>query len=208
MKNLDHLISYDTKSTRLKQRFHQEISEVDLENYPISSEMYDLLRGIFNREFGVEEADFSFVETEDVLNYLYATHDFYLGKKLPEIEQSIFDLNGKADEPLLEVLDAYFRKFRTELTEHIMYEERHVFPLVLGSQCAQQVDISEFHAHHDDHNERGLEMIISVIEDRLASHVDSLGLGILVNRLRLFLEDLEIHSKLEDHVLIPRITSG
>lgn len=204
---MEHLIHEDLQSEALEARFPSEISDIDLESYPIGVKFYKSLEKLFRSE--AEFKDLKMHETEDVelLNYLYATHDFYLSKKLPEIEHFLFNLREETDDPLLLVLDDYFEKFRTDLIEHILYEERKIFPLLLNNDRSSIAVNKVFqdldrHAHE---NEDELEMIMSVLEDRLKHQPESFGFGVLMTMLRQFLWDLQIHAQLEDELLIPRL---
>ncbi len=204
---MEHLIHEDLQSEALEARFPSEISDIDLESYPIGVKFYKCLEKLFRSE--AEFKDLKMHETEDVelLNYLYATHDFYLSKKLPEIEHFLFNLREEADDPLLLVLDDYFGKFRTDLIEHILYEERKIFPLLLNSDRSSVAlnRVFEDLDRHAHENEDELEMIMSVLEDRLKHQPESFGFGVLMTMLRQFLWDLQIHAQLEDELLIPRL---
>ncbi len=182
---MEHLIHEDLQSEALEARFPSEISDIDLESYPIGVKFYKCLEKLFRSE--AEFKDLKMHETEDVelLNYL----------------------REEADDPLLLVLDDYFGKFRTDLIEHILYEERKIFPLLLNSDRSSVAlnRVFEDLDRHAHENEDELEMIMSVLEDRLKHQPESFGFGVLMTMLRQFLWDLQIHAQLEDELLIPRL---
>lgn len=204
---MEHLIHLERQTEALDARFAHEISDIDLEQYPVGRDFYQLLEQIFRGEAQFEELPFHKTGNGELLNYLYATHDFYLGKKLPEIEQFLFRLKEENDDPLMLVLDDYFSRFHTELVEHILFEERRIFPMLMTRDKSQVAvnQLMDHMDHHGEENEQQLEMILSVLEDRLKHQPESLGFGILLNMLRQFLWDLQIHAKLEDELLIPRL---
>jgi len=199
------ILPKENLETALQQRFNPNLEDLDLELYPVSRELYEIILGIYSGDMEADADFFDQLEDGDVLNYLYSTHDHYLTKRLPEIEQQIEALKGVADEPLLEVLQNYFQEFRKDLTEHILFEERHLFPLLyrLDSVSFGQVHLDT--SNHDHKNERELEMIISVLRDRRSTGQEYLGIGVLINTLENLLLDLDIHAFVEEEVLIPRI---
>ncbi len=204
---LEHLIQEERQSEALEARFPQEISDVDLESYPVGVSFFKKLEKLFRLEAEFESLNMTETEDVELLNYLYATHDFYLSKKLPEIEHFMFNLREETDDPLLLLLENYFEKFRSDLIEHIMFEERKIFPLLLNCDVSELAvyHILEDLDRHDHENEDELEMIMSVLEDRLKHQPEAFGFGVLMNMLRQFLWDLQIHAKLEDKLLIPRL---
>jgi len=191
--------------TALQQRFKPNLEDLDLELYPVSRDLYELILSIYSGEIEADADFFEHLEDGDVLNYLFSTHDHYLTKRLPEIEQQIDALKGVADEPLLDVLNNYFSNFRKDLTEHILFEERHLFPLLYRGNCASFGEVHLDTGKHDHKNERELEMIISVLKDRSSAGQEYLGIGVLTNTLENLLLDLDIHAFVEEEVLIPRI---
>lgn len=199
------LLPKENLQTSLQQRFNPNLEELDLELYPVSRELYEIVLGIYSGEIDADLDYFEQIEDGDVLNYLFSTHDHYLTKRLPEIEQQIDALNGTIDEPLLDVLNAYFSAFRKDLTEHILFEERHLFPLLYR---IDNVSFGQIHldtSNHDHKNERELEMIISVLKDRCKVGQEFMGVSVLISTLETLLLDLDIHAFVEEEVLIPRI---
>lgn len=199
------ILPKENLETSFQQRFNPNLEELDLELYPVSRDLYELILSIYSGEMEPDADFFEHLEDGDVLNYLYSTHDHYLTKRLPEIEQQIEALKGNADEPLLEVLNNYFGEFRKDLTEHILFEERHLFPLLYRLDKASFGEVQLDTSNHDHKNERELEMIISVLKDRSASGQEYWGVRVLINTLENLLLDLDIHAFVEEEVLIPRI---
>ncbi len=199
------ILPKENLETSLQQRFNPNLEELDLELYPVSRDLYELILSIYSGEIEPDADFFEHLDDGDVLNYLYSTHDHYLTKRLPEVEQQIEALKGNADEPLLDVLNNYFGEFRKDLTEHILFEERHLFPLLYRLDKASFGEVQLDTSNHDHKNERELEMIISVLKDRSASEQEFWGVRVLINTLENLLLDLDIHAFVEEEVLIPRI---
>ena len=154
---------------------------------------------------------------EEILNYLQATHRYYLTKKLPEIEQSlvhIFSKYGQSHQ-LLASLAYFFNDYKTNLIEHIRLEERELFPYIHKLIEASKV-LPEGEKLNVDTNFRIKKFIEahSPIEDELQevsqlirrySGEESMPLPykIFLNQVEFLELELRKHAIIEDHVLVP-----
>ena len=109
---------------------------------------------------------FSFKE---IIDYLQRTHEFFIRKRLPEIEQSISNLKIYVEyRQLFLHLEEYLIKYQKKLKDHIVYEERYLFPYILSfdTPLAYQKSsvLQDFVADHDDEVERSIEHVRSFIQ--------------------------------------------
>lgn len=155
---------------------------------------------------------------ETLLDYLQRTHDYYLHKRLPELEQALFAMIMDQDEPkeIRMFLGDFYGNYRKTLFEHIRMEEFHLFPYIrhlINAEKARKYEIcdhvpkgysiEQFVNEHDDAAERDLtrmkEAILS-FEDRSRS----LSIfRVFISQLEAFERDMSIHAFIEDEVLIP-----
>jgi regulator of cell morphogenesis and NO signaling len=142
-----------------------------------------------------------------ILDYLRKTHQFYLNKKIPEIEQSLqyfkrYFSDGDASQVLLSEL---FLAYKKNLAGHIRYEEEKLFPYIeslLKNEVPLNYSISKFIAEH--HNvEEDLSRIRAVIVKHSVA-LDSMPYRIFLHQLNAFQMDLYKHALVEDEVLIPK----
>ena len=146
-----------------------------------------------------------------LLDYLKKTHCHYLNKLLPQIEQSINQLIKKfgPSYPDLVLLTCIFLKYKNELEEHIGNEETKLFPYIESLLDAKHYMSSpystrQFIVEHDDDGISFPE-IRRIIHDNSPSTALPMPYRIFLIQLELFEQDLLIHAKVEDEVLIPKI---
>lgn len=164
-------------------------------------------------------ADFEEFPIELVVEYIKRTHVYYLEKKLPEIEQSIFLLSGlyASHHPILATLHNFFREYSQDLTTHIGAEETTLLPYIgLLSKCINNTTISSEYIMAS--TEHSIEKFVAAhhdTEDELANIRDAIRLyeppvtnaslyRILLTQLQTFEQDLCVHAHIEDLVLIPK----
>ncbi|MEM6764401.1 MAG: hypothetical protein AAF824_04005 [Bacteroidota bacterium] len=158
-----------------------------------------------------------------ILSYLKNTHTYYLEKRLLEIELSIDRVRQKYgdDYPVLHTVKLFWSKFGSDLKDHIKEEEHKLFPLaeVLMLKSQQQCPQRKVYSfpdlgllndilkeHEDDELERGITLFMEYITHSHPDLKKVLSFNVLALQLETFLHDLEIHRRVEEEVLIPRLT--
>ncbi|MBX9850608.1 MAG: hemerythrin domain-containing protein [Cytophagaceae bacterium] len=152
-----------------------------------------------------------------IIDYLRRTHRYYLNKLLPQMEQSITQLTKKfgLSHPDLVLLTSIFLKYKNELENHIQSEETKLFPYIENLLKAKQhgkqyfnpgfkgYSVKQFMSEHHD-NEISLPAIRKIIHDNSPLTALPMPYRIFLIQLELFEQDLLIHAKVEDDVLIPK----
>jgi regulator of cell morphogenesis and NO signaling len=176
-----------------------------------------LLRSFEEKTFSA--ADFEPYRIGLIVDYIQRTHSFYLQKKLPEIAQSILLLSGhyESNHPILMILQTFFHRYCQELTTHINEEERLLLPYIVKLNNAtlapwhfseyilagQQYSIAEFlKDHHDTEDE--LKDIRETIRLYQPPTTNESLYRILLTQLQTFEQDLHVHARIEEEVLIPK----
>lgn len=184
----------------------------------MNPELIELILDLYNND-----EDFPFEKMQkfsitEILNYLQATHRYYLTKKLPEIEQSlvhIFSKYGQSHQ-LLASLAYFFNDYKTKLIEHIRMEEKELFPyistLIQISQKAQEdttvaplkaaFSLSKFMEAHSPIEDE-LQEVSELIRKYSGNQSMPLPYKIFLNQVELFEMELRKHAIIEDHVLVP-----
>jgi|GEM_PF-2209379 len=158
-----------------------------------------------------------------LVNYLKKTHQFYISSKIPEIEQTIFNLAQKSqgNNPSLNVLDYFFSDYKQALLEHIEVEESELYPYILYlDSCVEEKQVEEkqlqpyagftlnnFMQDHDHEHEARINEIVNFLKrkrDNIQSH---LSFKVLLTQFEAFKKDLRVHERLEEEVLIPKAKS-
>ena len=176
-----------------------------------------LLRSFEEKTFSA--ADFEPHRIGLIVDYIQRTHTFYLQKKLPEIAQSILLLSGhyESNHPILMILQTFFHRYCQELTTHINEEEKLLLPYIVKLNNASlapyhfsgyvleglRYSIAEFlKDHHDTEDE--LKDIRETIRLYQPPATNESLYRILLTQLETFEQDLHVHARIEEEVLIPK----
>lgn len=152
-----------------------------------------------------------------VIDYLKKTHSYYLDKKIPEIEISFTILcrDYSYSHPQLLVLAKLFMDYKKDLTEHMDYEEYVLFPYItelvkvkeqgksLTGFGLDKYSIANFNEEHH-HEEEILSNIRASIEARFRKARTPMPFRIFLNQVEALENDLLIHSRIEDEILLPK----
>ena len=142
-----------------------------------------------------------------LLQYLRASHEYYLDFQLPFIRKQLvaaLDENDNLARLILRLYDEYAHS----ITNHMKYEEKMVFPYVqrlLDGEVSSTYDIETFSKHHGQTDQKVRELRNIIIKylpsDGLHNNQLSATLYNIYNN-----EDwLNMHAQVEDHIFIPVI---
>ena len=142
-----------------------------------------------------------------LLQYLKASHAYYLDFQLPFIRKALTDALDENDN-LARLIMKLYDEYAHSIRNHMQYEEKTVFPYVeaLGQGNAPtNYDIETFSKHHNQ-TEQKLKELKNIIIKYLPSD------GLHNNQLSAALYDiynceqwLMEHAEVEDEILIPAI---
>lgn len=142
-----------------------------------------------------------------LMQYLKASHDYYLGFELPYIRKGLvgaLDENDNLARLILKLYDEYARSIRN----HMQYEEKTVFPYVedlINNKVTTNYDIETYSKHHGQTDQK-LRELKNIIIKYLPSD------GLRNNQLSATLYDiynceewLSQHASVEEEIFIPVI---
>ena len=151
-----------------------------------------------------------------IIEYLRKTHKHYLFKLLPQMEQSIAQITSKFStiHPDLLLLSFIFLQFKGELEDHIQKEEAMLFPYLENLLKVKQHGQSywnhlfndySIHYFMEDHteNETVFDRIRNILTGSSIQEIP-MPFRIFLIQLDMFENDLHIHSKVENEILIPK----
>ena len=151
--------------------------------------------------------DASRLSMPTLLQYLKASHDYFIGFQLPFIRKELVDAldeNNNLARLIMKLYDEYARS----IMAHMKYEEKYVFPYVEALMQNQQVPdfaIDMYSKHHGQESTK-LRELKSIIIKYLPSD------GLHNNQLSATLYDiynneewLALHAEVEDHIFIPAV---
>ncbi len=183
----------------------------------------DFLVDVLNVFCNHEDMKYNLFEKYPVpvlVDYLKRSHTYYIEKILPEIGQSIAILlsNYYKTHPLLEILYKFYFNYKTDLQEHFAEEENLLFPYAnrlyrtvffktetyFFIEFLQQFSVKSFVENHSD-TERELINIRNVLLEYDPPLTNKTSYRVLVEQLKNFELDLNIHAFIEDKVLVPKL---
>lgn len=154
-----------------------------------------------------EMDDVSCLSVPTLLQYLKASHDYFIGFQLPFIRKELVDAldeNDNLARLILKLYDEYSRS----VTQHMKYEEKTVFPyvesLIAGKPMANYA-IDMYSKHHGQESMKLRELKSIIIKyfpgDSLRNNQLSATLYDIYNNE----EWLALHAEVEDKIFIPAI---
>lgn len=154
-----------------------------------------------------EMDDVSRLSVPTLLQYLKASHDYFIGFQLPFIRKELVDAldeNDNLARLILKLYDEYSRS----VTQHMKYEEKTVFPyvesLIAGKPMANYA-IDMYSKHHGQESSKLRELKSIIIKyfpgDSLRNNQLSATLYDIYNNE----EWLALHAEVEDNIFIPAI---
>ena len=200
-RNLSELVKkYDIKdSSKTVARLHEE-NKLDADFF------LELVNMFSNGDYFPTE-QLSTFPVPLIIDYLKKTHIYYLQTRLPEMEQMIDHLFKNSSSPISQLLKGFFSRFQRETYGHILKEESELFPYLLqlyNGETKTKGKAIENHLNSHDHEveDELLEMKKKIVEQ----HSDAeqlLPFRLLLHQMDLFENDLRVHAKVEDDILIP-----
>ncbi|WP_308269947.1 LuxR C-terminal-related transcriptional regulator, partial [Prevotella sp.] len=142
-----------------------------------------------------------------LLQYLKASHDYFIGFQLPFIRKELVDALDNKDNLARLILKLY-DEYARSITAHMKYEEKNVYPYVealLQGKPVNDFEIDMYSKHHGQESSK-LRELKSIIIKYLPSD------GLHNNQLSATLYDiynneewLSLHAQVEDEIFIPAV---
>ena len=214
---LAELLAGDRRLLQLLPRFginlgfgDRSIEEVCRMN-KVSAELFLTICEIYtDNDFKPSQTELRHADLSGLLPYLKASHRYYLDERFPHIEehlQRIIDACGQKYGPML---SHFYGEYKQEVMRHIQYyEEEVVFPYIealLNGQPTDSYKIKEF-----QHNHTNIQDVLDDMMNILLKYLP----GDILPKERIEIsydimelsDDLNRHSLIEDHILIPYVES-
>lgn len=188
----------------------------ELTRLGVNAEFIFVLLGAFEDQKSFNNSAFDCFKLEVIVDYVRKTHEYYLDRKMFEIEQSIQLLLSSypVAHPLLVILKDFYDDYRSHLSSHIEVEESQLLPYILhlekvndGKASFQAYpsvySLNQFLVHHHD-TEKELADVREAILRYSPPPTNETLYRILLSQLQTFEKDLAVHAMIEDEVLLPR----
>ncbi|MCQ2110585.1 MAG: hemerythrin domain-containing protein [Bacteroidaceae bacterium] len=144
------------------------------------------------------------VSVKDIVKYLHASHQYYAGTALVQLEESIENLLRPCSEKQKSAIWKFYSEYSDEVRRHFSYEEEQLFPYLDMLCCGKEnngYSISQFEEHHSNVDEK-LADLKNLIMRYLPEECDN-NLCMQTISLIFHLEtDLLHHTRIEDEILV------
>lgn len=156
---------------------------------------------------GIEVGDDQHISVATLLQYLDASHTYFIDFQLPyirrELEESLSEGNS-----LAQLIMKLYDEYACEIRRHMNYEQQTLFPYVktlLDGRVASDYNVETFSKHHDAVDQRLHELKILIIKYLPQD-------GMHNNQLTAALHDIyenEVwirqHVMVEEHIFVPAV---
>ncbi len=214
---LAELLASDRRLLPLLPRFgialgfgDRNIEEVCLGNN-VSTELFLTICELYSESnFKPDPNRLRHADLSGLLPYLKASHQYYLEERFPHLEehlQRIIEACGPKYGPML---SHFYEEYKQEVMRHIQYyEEEVVFPYIEALLHGKQHN--SYHINEFRHNHTNIQDVLDDMMNILLKYLP--GDILPKERIEISLDimelsdDLNRHSLIEDHILIPYVES-
>jgi regulator of cell morphogenesis and NO signaling len=146
------------------------------------------------------------LSVDALITYLHNAHDYFLKFRLPHLRVKLVESINDCLEDVAFIITKFFDEYTEEVDKHMKYEEKTVFPYVLGllkGKKDAKYNISIFRKRHDQ-----IEMKIIELKNLLLKYYPGKGshsLNSVLFDLFATEQDLFTHNLIEDNLFTPTI---
>lgn len=154
----------------------------------------------------------NFKSIKDIILFLKNSHKSLYDNKISLINNLIDDFSKEIPEKYGLMLKSFFNTYIQEVNEHFNFEDIKVFPYTLelydsyinNLNTRFDFSIKQFQSNHSDIEEK-LRDLKNILIRHISSDIDSHYRNIILFELYDLETDINLHSQIEDIILIPLI---
>ena len=124
----------DMRQVLLRYKAHYAMySYEELTRLGVNPEFVFALLGVFEDQESFKQIAFEDFKLEVIVDYIRKTHEYYLHRKMLEIDQSIHLLLSSYPDahPLLLILNGLYTAYKSHLSSHFEVEESQLLPYII-----------------------------------------------------------------------------
>ncbi|MCL3779246.1 hypothetical protein EMN47_02490 [Prolixibacteraceae bacterium JC049] len=187
---------------------NKTITEI-CEKHNINLNFFLIIINAYNDENYLPEENLECCFVSDLIQYLKNSHRYYINEKFPFLRNMIEQFANESEDPKARLLINFFSEYFAEVKEHMEYEDRVVFPYIMelsksSSSSQSEYNIRTYTDLHDHIEEKVIDLKSILIKYLPPTKAQSQRIQILFELFRLE-EDLELHGKIEDKLLVPMV---
>ncbi|MDR0605558.1 MAG: hemerythrin domain-containing protein [Bacteroidales bacterium] len=190
----------------IKLGFGEKSVEEVCQKYHISPHLFLVVANVTTyNEYFPDEGEIISLNVNELIDYLQASHTYYLEDKIFSIENQLNSLYSKKEERYGEMIGQFFSEYKNEVVNHFAYEENTVFPYVrdlLKQNTHVNYHINQFEKNHSNIEDKLTDLINILIKYLPENDRNKERENVLFN-IFLFAKDLNKHILIENKVLVP-----
>lgn len=142
-----------------------------------------------------------------IVDFLRNSHDYFITYKFPHIRANLLAALDESHSDINPIIVKFYDDYIAQVRKHFAYEEQTVFPYIeaLTSGRSSEYNIDIFRRNHDEVGDR-LAELKNIILRYYTTSMPYRMYDALVDIFNCE-EDLESHADIENHILIPMISS-
>lgn len=182
------------------------------EKYNINETIFIAFTNLYCNKKGIPALKLTADDAVSITRFLAASHRYYSELIYPEIMQLIEDMSKQNNHREMKLVSVFFADYFKEVTTHLDYENQIFHPyvncLVARDKGVEHVEnqvdysVSQYQVRHDD-----IEMKLADLKNLLIKYLPTYNDQLIRRKLSFLLSELEfdlnIHSKIEELILIP-----
>ena len=188
---------------------HDKTIEAVCKENNISTEMFLTIANLHNDISYIPVSSLSCSDIEKIIQYLKNSHQYYSHEIFPEIIKNIHLMSEYNKKPEILMVEDFFNEYKKEVDQHFNYENEIVFPYILNLfenknviDTKNDYSVTEYKEHHDDIEEK-LDDLKKLLIQHLPQKNDRIIRRKILFALFNLEQDLFIHTKIENEILIP-----
>ncbi|HOJ38488.1 MAG TPA: hemerythrin domain-containing protein [Ignavibacteriales bacterium] len=189
----------------------KNISDIAKENKINTNFLKFIIEYILNNKI-IEQYTPQIDDITILLLYLKNNHDYFIKYMFPHIDKIINKTYDETHQDEILLIKKFFQEYNKEVLEHFEYENQIVFPYITKlynsidkkEKITSDYCVEEYKNHHDDIEEK-LNDLKNLLIKYLPSTIKSDFRKRLLFNLYQLEKDLDVHSYLEDKILIPLV---
>lgn len=157
---------------------------------------------------------------EEIVDYLRRSHRAYILEQLPELALLFEKYASESNAAYNGLISNFFEEYRSEMEKHFYTEDEFLFPYALDVEKAhngkeisgemakkfREYTVKDFLNEHDNIEEK-LEDLKNLIVKYVPQEKDSILAFQILEKLFHLNSDLIDHSRIEEKVLIPKVSN-
>ncbi len=188
---------------------HNKTIEVVCKENNISTKMFLAIANLHNNISYTPISTFNYSEIETIIQYLKNSHQYYSNEVFPEIIKNIHFMSEYNKNPEILMIEDFFNEYKKEVDQHFDYENKIAFPYMLNLLEDRQgkkndYSIIKYKEHHNNIEEK-LDDLKRLLIQHLPQKNDRIIRRKILFALFNLEQDLMVHTKIENDILIPSI---